>query len=102
MKVMTSMLTSGTHSRRFETKRGPAWARWMLATLLVGLALGTGVLARATKLQLDKLDTYDTDAIASAYQPNGSDPYGFGPRANVGPNAAGGSPDAVHHTNESE
>ena len=82
-------------------RRGPRWVRYTLATILIGMALGTSVLARATMTQLNVTESYDADQIASAYQPAGPDPYGYGPRAVVSSKDPGGSPNAeTEFTNE--
>jgi len=86
-KEVKNQRTRGHH-------RSPGWLRGLLATALVGLTLGTGVLARATIAQYNVVDSFDADEIASPYEPFGPDPYGYGPRANAGKNDPGGPANA--------
>lgn len=88
-----------THTLNIGWERGAhrvaTWPRTLAITIMAGLILSGGVLARATKMEMDatKLEAASNACSMPASAYGAKDPYGFGPRAAAEPGAPGGAAD---------
>ena len=92
---MTSFAQPDKRQTKFVIGEGPVWLRSLLLGVLAGLILAILIMAPATRSQWEAArpddDTQPVSLVNSAYGTR--DPYGFGPRAGMAPDAPGGAAD---------